>query len=473
MAVVLGLHHAALAALTEDGALLVCGANEYGSLGVGLPAVPHARGWWEMVLLGGEPGADTHPFASEPLLAVAMGRMHMAAVTERGGVWVWGLNHYDQLGPIPVPPDAPRFRHFPVRWDASVCGGAPVVMVACGDAFTLALTRAGLVWSCGDATFGKTGQAAQVPPEALTRVLGLERIKMVVASDRASLAVAQDGRLWSWGDSSVCPLADVAPGGDRDNRTPHVPRALELSAFGGSRVLFAAAGVFHAAAVTEAGGLWTWGHDRSGCLGLGRMDPAHRLRRAPTRVGTGGAFAGASVLMAACGYDHTVVLADGGAVWTCGSGVSNALGHVPFVPCLVPTRVPQASFGDRPVVCVAAGLNASMAVTAEGVLHAWGTGALGHGGPDGSARIRVPTAVAATLPPGARVARTSAIAPGHSLAFMSGTFGRLGVERCEYHLVPTDVLKLIVRSDPAPGGAYARMGEGLLRLLAVRLRAAP
>ena len=81
---------------------------------------------------GGGPGADTHPFDNEPLVMVAHGHYHVAAVTDRGGVWVWGSDFFSVLGPIPRVDGVLHYRAIPVRWDSSVCGGLPVVMVSCG-----------------------------------------------------------------------------------------------------------------------------------------------------------------------------------------------------------------------------------------------------------------------------------------------------------------------------------------------------
>jgi len=128
---------------------------------------------------GGGPGAGTHPFHNEPLVMVAANHGHVVTVTDRGGVWVWGLGHRSQLGPIPMLPGEPNFRAIPARWDSSVCSGSPVVMVACGDAYTLALTRAGHVWSCGYASYGQTDQAGPVPADVLTQVPCVECITMV------------------------------------------------------------------------------------------------------------------------------------------------------------------------------------------------------------------------------------------------------------------------------------------------------
>jgi len=183
-------------------------------------------------------------------------------------------------------------------------------------------------------------------------------------------------------------------------------------------------------------------------------------------------FAGASVLMAACGADHTVVLTDSGVVWTCGLGSDGALGHGALATCFVPTRIPQDRFGGHPIVSVAAGLNVSMAVTAASGLYSWGSGALGHGNHDMQARVMVPTVVEETLLPGSRVGRTCEILPESSMAFCMGVHERLGHEHCAYQSMPHELLERIVNSGRSLRGAYLHMGEGLLRMLAVRRRVA-
>jgi len=484
MAVALGMLHATVV-LTEGGGLMVCGVRNYGQLGLGPPAGPGAPALATMALLGGVdtpvtglegggPGADAHPFRSEPLVMVAAASGHAAAVTDRGRVWVWGLNHEMQLGPVPVLADEPGYKTTPSPWDSSVCGGSPVVMVACGMSFTLALTRAGHVWSCGRASHGQTGQAVPVAPRVLSQVPGVRDMAMVVAAGHYSLAVARDGRLWSWGLCIQCPCENDEHGGGQWRQTQHIPRVLGWAVFGGSPVLFAVANANHAAAVTAAGELWTWGQAACGCLGLGALAALPDVVRVPRRVGApaGPPFAGAAVLMAACGDRHTVVLTDSGAVWTCGLGSAGALGHGGLQMHVVPTRIPQDRFGDSRIVCVAAGWEGSMAVTAAGVLYSWGSGAFGQGDPAAEAPVLQPTAVAATLAPGARAARTCAVSRAHMLAFSMGLHPRLGSDGgCALACASADTLFRIGEAAQGPSGAYAHMGEGLLRLLAVRLRA--
>jgi len=134
---------------------------------------------------GGGPGADTHPFRNEPLVMVAAGYAHVAVVTDRGGVWVWGFDLEHQLGPVPRGQHGRRHNEIPMRWPSSVCGGSPVVMVGCGDQHTLALTRAGHVWTC---------------------FFGGSAVVSVKAGQVHSAAVTAAGELWTWGHGFLGPM---------------------------------------------------------------------------------------------------------------------------------------------------------------------------------------------------------------------------------------------------------------------------
>ena len=474
MAVALGPGLSFAAVLTEGGGLWVWGRKQYGVLGLG-----HGEEVWGETLLspellggagvpatgdgGGDTGALAHAFGHELLVMVSAGEFHAAAVTDAGGVWVWGADFPPEPGATPHEDGQGNFRNVPVRWDSAVCGRSPVVMVACGRCCTLALTCAGHVWDHG------CDWREEAAPAEPVRVAGLQRITMVAAGERACFAVAADGRLWSWGSRAECPDDNDELLQDATFEEQNTPRVLPLAAFGGSAVLFVAACCTHGALVTDAGELWVWGTDSTGCTGLGISPQTPQTFRKPRRVGAPDApqFAGARVLMAACGWGHMVVLTDGGAVWTCGMGSYGALGHQTQDYFPEPRRIPQCYFRGRPVACVAAARTSSMAVTARGVLYSWGTRAHGHG--DETTRF-VPTVVAATGPPGCRVGRTCAVPREHMLAFCLGTHLRLGDNGCAYAHASADAVSRIGEAAQGLRGAYLHMGEGLLRLLGVRLR---
>jgi hypothetical protein len=100
------------------------------------------------------------------------------------------------------------------------------------------------------------------------------RVVMVACGLLHTLVVTQDGALWACGDWEFGQL------GLNDTGNNYVFRQVGVAAFGGARVVTAAAGYGHSVAVTEDGALWTWGDSRSGQLGHGDVE----TRLAPTRV---------------------------------------------------------------------------------------------------------------------------------------------------------------------------------------------
>jgi len=472
-------HSGHWAALTERGGLLLYGEFQHGLL---VPTALGGRGAHageaidtlvgglealaisanELVLPApGEGGAPPPPpppppFGGERLVMVSENGC-TACVTDSGAVWVWGRNAFGQLGLG----DTVR-RAQPVQWPPGACGGAVVLMVACGIRHTTALTQTGTVWSCG-AVFGGSQAPTQVP--------GLARVCMIAEGYPHGMALDADGQVWIWGDH--WPLAHNAP----PPETVPPPRNLGLAAFAGEKAVFVAAGWHYAAVVTAQGELWTWGRGLCGNLGHGD----HERRALPTLVGAGQAspWAGSRVRTVSCGDDNTLVLTADGGVWHCGRRYSTADDNTAQdgVWELVPTRIAQSRFGDARIVHVAVGGSIFAAVTAEGILYVWGTGALR--GEDGLHMIlRVPTPVAASLAPGSRAGRGCGLPRRNITAFCMGTIPRLGGGSAEpggrarsvVYDANENVLQVIVQQAAALTGLYRHMGEGQLRLLAVRER---
>jgi len=169
------------------------------------------------------------------------------------------------------------------------------------------------------------------------------------------------------------------------------------------------------------------------------------------------------------------------AVWTWGCNVNDQLGHNDWTGWLLLTRIPQAVFAGAKVVLVSNSKGRNlMAVSAEGILYSWGFSALGHGA-QGLTASRVPVPVGASLICGSRCGCGCGLSQQFSLIFSMGTHAHLGrapqaqgaVEDCIYQAVPDELLPRITEQAWVPTGAYARIDEGLLRLLAVRVWVTP
>ena len=83
----------------------------------------------------------------------------------------------------------------------------------------------------------------------------------------------------------------------------------------------AACGQYFTVAVTEDGEVYAWGDGRQGQLGLGVVE--HQQQ--PARAGGLELFGNQRIRLAAAGYHHLAVVAEDGAVYTCGTGLNGRL----------------------------------------------------------------------------------------------------------------------------------------------------
>ena len=111
------------------------------------------------------------------------------------------------------------------------------------------------------------------------------------------------------------------------------------------------------------GEVYTWGD--AGCVALGRAGGSHARTASAGRVETGGRIVGL-----AAGKYHTLLIDSVGHAHACGLGVGGRLGVGDEVARAVPCRILLPA--GRRVLCVAAGLDHSLLVTACGELYAWG-----------------------------------------------------------------------------------------------------
>ena len=131
-------------------------------------------------------------------------------------------------------------------------------------------------------------------------------------------------------------------------------------------------------ALSADGGAYLWGRNEKGALGTGTAVNVYRAARAHLE-------AGVSVVGAAVGKAHTLLLSGGGELWAAGAGSVGQLGtgrspeaQLKWVRSA--KGLPDASYD--PVTAVSAGADFSVALTRSGRVWACGTskdGVLGGG----------------------------------------------------------------------------------------------
>jgi len=246
---------------------------------------------------------------------------------------------------------------------------AKVVLVAPGGRHSLMLTDKGELFSCGSNDLGQLGrEGGQTRFEAVGG-LAQYTVTGAVCGANHSLAVDQWGSVFSWGSDESGQL-----GHNQGNTTLRVPRLIK--SLGTMKVTAVAAGLYHSAALTAGGQLYTWGANAKGQLGLGKNTD---MVFSPTLVES---LASVPLAGVACGGNHTLVVTRSGAVFAWGSNNHGQLGVGDLTDRIWPTQV--STIRNLKIVPggVKAGLEHTVALTAEGGVFSWGSsrcGQLGHG----------------------------------------------------------------------------------------------
>lgn len=320
-------------------------------------------------------------------------------------------------------------------------------------------------------TLTRTGPGATDPVEvyAGTETAVIDRGEIPAAlSDREitgvsvgifrSVAVDAQGGVWAWG------LGGIAGLGDEDitqsARTP-----IRVSFPDDTRIVEVSVGGSHTLALDDEGGLWVWGRNGAGQLGTGdeetRHTPVSVSLRSAERITAIGA-----------GTDHSVVLTADGNVWAWGDNGSGQVGRGGSTTG-TSTPVWVIAFSGITITDIAVGSAHSMALTADGMLWAWGDNTWGQVGVGRGNTISIPTPVVTLI----SVTITDIAAGGnHSLALAAdgglwawgyNSNGQLGTGSdafSEEDPAPVSSLAGVDIAELAPGTTYtlATTDEGVV-----------
>ncbi|CAE7704806.1 UVR8, partial [Symbiodinium necroappetens] len=256
--------------VSNPGQVWAAGYNDYGQLGTGGTVKQHA---FVQVAFGGK-----------KIVAVAAGGLHTAAITDSGELWTWGSNGHGRLGTGDT-----TNRHAPVKVSVN---GQKIVAVAAGGFHTAALTDSGELWTWGWNGYGQLGVGDTTDRHAPVKVsVNGQKIVAVATGGSHTAAITDSGELWTWGYNGHGRLGI----GDTMNR--HAPVKVSVN---GQKIVAVAAGIWHTAAITDSGELWTWGSNGDGRLGIGDTTNRH----APVKVSVNGQ----KIVAVAAGGFHTAAL---------------------------------------------------------------------------------------------------------------------------------------------------------------------
>lgn len=332
---------------------------------------------------------------------VCCGGQHAAVLATSGTVYTWGKGTFGRLGhgnnASIVEPKI-----------VDALGHEEVVQVACGFAYSAAVTRNGEVYAWGAGESGRLGLGSTrdcLRPEKVP-CLADEHVISAYAGSVHTCLLTLSGAIYSFGKHEY-----VGHGKTEDSLYPERIEAFRYIAM---KMVGVGPGGYHTIALCRDGVVYTWGHNRVGQLGrnsvgvptsprsagpagdgesaINTLHNAEGAKYSPLPAAvTFFGLEGIDVDQVYAGWGHSAVLTTGGELYVCGRNVKGPLGlgdpenfeknERGHAHC--PTFELVGALRGKTVVHVACGGEHTAVICASGDVYTFGDGSkgqLGHGG---------------------------------------------------------------------------------------------
>lgn len=223
-------------------------------------------------------------FKSLTMIHIACGKAHSLSIDSGGCLFTWGAGACGQLGVEDIhtlPVDDDGYPYQPVPKYLKSLKGNNIILGVCGDVHTLALNDKGEIFSFGGGSFGQLGLGSiiRMPldsdrypympiPTKLENLIDVQIVN-IACGDSHSMAVDSEGRLYSWGAAACGQLGlDNLTSLPKDSEgNPYQPEPSVVTFFENVKVLSVSCGEAHTLVLCEGGVIYSFGGSSCGQLG--------------------------------------------------------------------------------------------------------------------------------------------------------------------------------------------------------------
>ncbi|KAL3570033.1 hypothetical protein D5086_027282 [Populus alba] len=273
-------------------------------------------------------------------------------------IWSWGAGTEGQLGTGKLEDEyLPQLLHLPFLSSAE-----SISTLACGGAHVIALTSGGRVFTWGRGTTGQLGHGEMLNSLHPKPVSSLQSyvITQVSAGWSHSGFVSDIGLLFTCGDGSFGQL------GQGDYRSQSTP--VKVDYFTNNFVNQIACGMRHSLVLLNGGRVFTWGRGTTGQLGHGEM--LNSLHPKPVS-----SLQSYVITQVSAGWSHSGFVSDTGLLFTCGDGSFGQLGQGDYRSQSTPVKVDY--FANNFVNQIACGMRHSLVLLNGNQVYGFGSGKRG------------------------------------------------------------------------------------------------
>lgn len=344
---------------------------------------------------------DGNPYLTD-IISISTYSDHVMALDKYGDIWAWGKNSYGQLG-LGNTDDQPYAVKIPEI--------SNIKEISCGYNHSMALDCNGRVWTWGNNSSGQLGLGDRMNRSTPQMISSLNSIKNISGGGYHSLVLGEDGCVWFWGES---------------NKSSSIPIKLSLD-----NIIEISTGLYHSLALDSDGYVWSWGV--TGRYGINNTEPKKVLENTISITagneyslalknngsvwGWGGSDSGhpgdgrtvcldwipvmnitPKITQVSSKLYHSLVLKSDGTVWASGYNDYGQLGNTEAEDENVTTPIQVMGVDGNGyldnIIDVKAGEDASLALTRDGKVLAWGYNDRGKlGQPLSSSILSTPTYV--------------------------------------------------------------------------------